>query len=72
MTATLSEDEMEAQLQTEADQYIPYPLEEVALDFEVQGPSPRAEEQVEVLIAACRPLAPFIVISVSLRQNGHS
>lgn len=54
MTATLNEDEMEAQLQTEADQYIPYPLEEVALDFEVQGPSPRAEEQVEVLIAACR------------------
>ncbi|MBO6558111.1 MAG: pilus assembly protein PilM [Pseudomonadales bacterium] len=54
MTATLSEDEMEAQLQTEADQYIPYPLEEVALDFEVQGPSPRAEEQVEILIAACR------------------
>lgn len=54
MTATLSEDEMEQQLQLEADQYIPYPLEEVALDFEVQGPSPRSEEQVEVLIAACR------------------
>ncbi|MBL6689896.1 MAG: pilus assembly protein PilM [Pseudomonadales bacterium] len=54
MTATLSEDEMEQQLQLEADQYIPYPLEEVALDFEVQGPSLRSEEQVEVLIAACR------------------
>ncbi len=54
MNADLSEDEMENQLQVEADQYIPYPLEEVALDFEVQGPSPRAEEQVEVLIAACR------------------
>jgi type IV pilus assembly protein PilM len=54
MNADLSEDEMENQLQVEADQYIPYPLEEVALDFEVQGPSPRSEEQVEVLIAACR------------------
>ena len=54
MGAGLSEDEMENQLQVEADQYIPYPLEEVALDFEVQGPSPRIEEQVEVLIAACR------------------
>jgi len=54
MNAELSEDEMENQLQVEADQYIPYPLEEVALDFEVQGPSPRNEEQVEVLIAACR------------------
>lgn len=54
MSAALNEDEMETQLQVEADQYIPYPLEEVALDFEVQGPSPRSEEQVEVLIAACR------------------
>ena len=54
MNAELSEDEMENQLKVEADQYIPYPLEEVALDFEVQGPSPRNEEQVEVLIAACR------------------
>lgn len=54
MNASFSEDEMENQLQIEADQYIPYPLEEVALDFEVQGPSPRNEEQSEVLIAACR------------------
>jgi len=54
MPANLSEDEMETNLRTEADQYIPYPLEEVALDFEVQGPSPRSEDQVEVLLAACR------------------
>jgi type IV pilus assembly protein PilM len=54
MGAQLNEDEMENQIQVEADQYIPYPLEEVAVDFEVQGPSPRSEEQVEVLIAACR------------------
>ncbi len=30
------------------------PLEEVAIDFEVQGPSPERERQVEVLLAACR------------------
>ncbi|MDZ7685178.1 MAG: pilus assembly protein PilM [Gammaproteobacteria bacterium] len=54
MPANLSEDEMENQLQVEADQYIPYPLDEVALDFEVLGPSPRSEDQVEVLLAACR------------------
>ena len=54
MPATLSADEMENQIEVEADQYIPYPLDEVALDFEVQGPSPRSEEQVEVLLAACR------------------
>ena len=54
MDAHLSEDEMENVIQVEADQYIPYPLDEVALDFEVLGPSPRSEELVEVLLAACR------------------
>ena len=54
MAATLSEDDMENQIEIEADQYIPYPLDEVALDFEVQRQSPRSEEQVEVLLAACR------------------
>jgi len=50
----ISEDDMETQLTLEADQYIPYPLEEVAIDFEIQGPSPEADGQVEVLLAACR------------------
>ena len=54
MSADLDEREMEYQLQVEADRHIPYPLEEVALDFEVQGPSPEHEGRVEVLIAACR------------------
>lgn len=54
MEAGLSDDELENQLKIEADQYIPYPLEEVAIDFEVQGPSPRNPERVEVLLAACR------------------
>ena len=50
----LSEDDMETQLTLEADQYIPYPLEEVAIDFEIQGISSVRENQVEVLLAACR------------------
>ncbi|MDZ7783140.1 MAG: pilus assembly protein PilM [Halioglobus sp.] len=54
MPEGLSDDDMETQLTLEADQYIPYPLEEVAIDFEVQGPSPEREGQVEVLLAACR------------------
>jgi type IV pilus assembly protein PilM len=54
MGASLSDDEMENQIQVEADQYIPYPLDEVSLDFEVQGLSPRSDEQIEVLLAACR------------------
>ncbi len=54
MPAGLSEDAMEMQITLEADQYIPYPLEEVAIDFEVQGVSERNPDQVEVLLAACR------------------
>jgi type IV pilus assembly protein PilM len=54
MDAGLSDDEMESQLKVEADQYIPYPLDEVAIDFEVQGPSARNPERVNVLLAACR------------------
>ncbi|MEW6176953.1 MAG: pilus assembly protein PilM [Pseudomonadota bacterium] len=54
MDAGLSDEELENQLKIEADQYIPYPLEEVAIDFEVQGPAPRAPGRVEVLLAACR------------------
>ncbi len=54
MPEGLSEDDMETQLTLEADQYIPYPLEEVAIDFEIQGVSPERDNQVEVLLAACR------------------
>lgn len=54
MPANLTEDEMEQQIQLEADQYIPYPLEEVNLDFEVLGPSENDPERVEVLLAASR------------------
>ena len=54
MPEGLGEDDMETQLTLEADQYIPYPLEEVAIDFEIQGQSPDSNDQVEVLLAACR------------------
>ena len=54
MPEGLSEDDLETQLTLEADQYIPYPLEEVAIDFEIQGPSAERDGQVEVLLAACR------------------
>lgn len=54
MPTGLTDDAMETQISLEADQYIPYPLDEVALDFEVQGPSANNPDQVEVLLAACR------------------
>lgn len=54
MQADLSEDELEGQIQAEANQYIPYPLEEVSLDFEVLGPVKDNPEMVNVLLAASR------------------
>jgi type IV pilus assembly protein PilM len=54
MDKNYSEDDMESQIQVEADQYIPYPLEEVALDFEVIGESEKAPDKVDVLLAASR------------------
>jgi type IV pilus assembly protein PilM len=54
MNSSLNDEQMEAQISVEADQYIPYPLDEVALDFQVQGVSERNPEQVQVLLAACR------------------
>ncbi len=54
MPSGLNDDAMELQISLEADQYIPYPLEEVAIDFDVQGPSENSPEQVQVLLAACR------------------
>ena len=54
MPANLTDEEMEAQIELEADQYVPYPLEEVSLDFEVLGPTERNPETVDVLLAACR------------------
>src|SRR5581483_11391482 len=38
--AGLREDELETQVETEANQYIPFALEEVNLDFQSLGPSP--------------------------------
>jgi type IV pilus assembly protein PilM len=52
--AALREDELEVQVESEANQYIPFALEEVNLDFQILGPSPTNPEEQEVLIAATR------------------
>src|SRR5690625_3235210 len=54
MPAGLSDDAMEMQISTEADQYIPIPPVEGAIDFEVQVESRRSPAQVLVSLAACR------------------
>jgi type IV pilus assembly protein PilM len=48
-----TEDDLELQVETEANQYIPFALDEVNLDFQVVGPAPNSED-IEVLIAASR------------------
>jgi type IV pilus assembly protein PilM len=50
----LSDKELEAQVESEANQYIPFSLDEVSLDFCVVGPSANSVGDVEVLIAASR------------------
>ena len=52
--AGLREEELELQVEGEANQYIPFALDEVNLDFQVVGPAPSGPEEVEVLIAASR------------------
>lgn len=48
------ETELEMLVESEANQYIPFALEEVNLDFQVLGQSPGSPDDVEVLIAASR------------------
>lgn len=52
--ASLSERELEESVLLEADNYIPYPLEEVRLDFEVLGASSTDVDAIDVLLAASR------------------
>lgn len=54
LPADLSAAEMEIQAEVEASQYIPFPLDEVSLDFCVMGVNAYSSEDVDVMIAAAR------------------
>lgn len=54
MPAGMREVDMELQVEAEANQYIPFSLDEVNIDFQELGPAPNNAEEVEVLIAASR------------------
>ncbi len=54
MAANLTDQDRQTQVEMEADHYIPYPLNEINLDFQVLGPSENSPEEVDVLLAACR------------------
>ncbi len=50
----LTDDEIEELVVMEADKYIPYPIDEINLDFEVLGPSSKNTAMLDVLIVASR------------------
>jgi type IV pilus assembly protein PilM len=50
----LRDDQLEVQVESEANQYIPFAIDEVNLDFQVIGPAPSVPEELEVLIAASK------------------
>lgn len=54
LPANLDESELDAQVRLEAEQYIPYPIDEVNLDYEVLGPSPNSPEIIDILLVATR------------------
>lgn len=54
MPSDISELEMEEQISIEALHFIPYPIDEVNIDFEVLGPSSINEQENDVLLVACR------------------
>ena len=54
LPANLAEADVESQVQIEANQYVPYPLDEVSLDFEILGPSPRNADLIDILLAASK------------------
>lgn len=54
MDSALSEEEMEAQIEIEADNLIPYSLDEVNIDFETLSQNRADPSKVDVLLSACR------------------
>ena len=54
MPRSLKESELEAQVEMQADQYIPFPMDEVSYDFEVLGNSDKDQDSIDVLLVATR------------------
>jgi len=54
MPADLKDSDLEEQINIEALHFIPYPIDEVNLDYEVMGKSANSDEENDVLLVACR------------------
>jgi type IV pilus assembly protein PilM len=51
---SLSHEELETQILLEAEQHIPFPLDEISLDYEIQGLNANHPERDNVLLSAAR------------------
>ena len=54
MPRSLRSGDLEAQVEMQADQYIPFPMDEVSYDFEVLGPNDKDPDSNDVLLVATR------------------
>ncbi len=54
MPRDIRDNELEEQISIEALHFIPYPIDEVNIDFEVMGPSATNDQENDVLLVACR------------------
>lgn len=54
LNAVQNDEELESQIEIEAENLIPYPLDEVSIDFEVMGKNENDMNKVDVLLIASR------------------
>lgn len=64
MSNDFGERQLEQEIELEADQHIPFPLDDVSLDFCVLGPSGESDESNDVLLVACRREAIDVVTDI--------
>lgn len=50
----MTDEDIEQQILTDAPQHIPYPIENVSLDFQIRGPDPENPDFNQILLVACR------------------
>ncbi len=54
MLSIMTEEELEASIQWEAEQYIPFDLSEVNIDFQILGPDEKDPSQMNVMLVAAK------------------
>lgn len=71
LDALLSENDIEEQVAIEAEKYIPYPLQEINLDFTIVGPASQSKQHLDILLAATRTETIMPIIGALREVNLH-